>query len=239
MQRGADRAAGRFQRASRRAVHRGNGNAVAGSLVGGEYRGPPQAAPRDRQGHPDLTGYWKPLVEKGKPRGNIGKDLPGFKLPLTAAGEAALKQNLTRTIDPESLCILGGIPRHDASGIPFQVLQTAGQVGFLYYLGYRIVPVDGRKPEADPDPRYFGNSTGHWDGDALVIDVIGFKDSKDGKFWIDENGNPQSERAHIVERWTRPEYHNIHLQLTVDDPLYYQRPFTFNRTWVLGLAERA
>src|SRR4051794_20913355 len=65
------------------------------SLRGEEPKGPPRPAPRDAAGHPDLTGYWKPIREKGKPGGNIGKDLPGFKLPLTAAGEAALKHNLT------------------------------------------------------------------------------------------------------------------------------------------------
>jgi hypothetical protein len=68
-------------------------------------------APRTADGHPDLSGYWKNMPGT-KPVGNIGKDLPGFKLPLTPAGEAALKHNLTATIDPESLCIIGGTPRH-------------------------------------------------------------------------------------------------------------------------------
>ncbi len=63
--------------------------------------------PRTADGHPDLTGYWKG-IRGTTPVGNIGKDLPGFKLPLTPAGEAALKHNLTATIDPESLCIIGG-----------------------------------------------------------------------------------------------------------------------------------
>jgi hypothetical protein len=213
----------------------GNGNAVTGSLVGGEYTGPPKPAPRDADGRPDLTGYWKPLVEKGKPRGNIGKDLPGFRLPLTPAGEVALKNNLTRVVDPESRCIYGGIPRHDASGIPFQILQTSQQVGFLYYLGYRLVPVGGAGHEPDPDPTYYGNAQGRWEADTFVVDVIGLKDSKDGNLWIDENGNPESARTHIVERWTRPDYHHIQLALTIDDPVYYQHPFTFNRTWVRGL----
>ena len=73
--------------------------------------------------HPDLNGYWRGTRDT-KPVGNIAKDLPGLKLPLTPAGEAAWKHNVTATIDPESLCILGGIPRHNASGLPFQILQT-------------------------------------------------------------------------------------------------------------------
>src|SRR5215471_13242219 len=63
-----------------------------------------KATPRMADGHPDLSGFWKGTRET-TPVGNIGKDLPGFKLPLTPAGEAALKHNLTATIDPESLCI--------------------------------------------------------------------------------------------------------------------------------------
>ena len=68
----------------------------------------PKPSPRTADGHPDLSGYWKGT--RGTITGNIGKDLPGLKLPLTAAGEAALQHNLTATIDPESLCIIGGIP---------------------------------------------------------------------------------------------------------------------------------
>ena len=98
----------------------------SGGLAGAEPTGPAQPPPRDVAGHPDLTGYWKPLREKGKPGGNLGKDLPGFQLPLTASGKAAQEYNRTKTIDPEALCILGGIPRHDASGLPF--VGKAGQL---------------------------------------------------------------------------------------------------------------
>src|ERR1700722_4534905 len=118
-------------------------------LLGTEPPGPAQPAPRDAAGHPDLTGYWKPLREPGKPGGNLGKDLPGFQLPFTAAGRAAQEYNRTKTIDPEALCILGGIPRHDASGLPFEVLQTPGRIAFLYlYSTHRYSPVDGRMREA-------------------------------------------------------------------------------------------
>jgi hypothetical protein len=202
------------------------------SLQGIEPTGPAKPAPRDAAGHPDLTGYWKPLREPGKPGGNIGKDLPGFKLPLTPAGEAALAHNRTETIDPEALCILGGIPRHDASGLPFEVLQTPRRLAFLYlYSTHRFIPVDGRKHEEDPEPRFFGNPVGEWHGDTLVIDTVGFKDDK---IWLDENADPQSDAMHAVERWTRPDAAHIHLELLVDDKKFYTRPFTFSRTWVLG-----
>ena len=82
--------------------------------------------PRTAEGHPDLNGYWKGTREHTV--GNIAKDLPGLKLPLTPAGEAAWKHNTTATIDPESLCIIGGIPRHNASGLPFEIIQGSKKV---------------------------------------------------------------------------------------------------------------
>jgi hypothetical protein len=167
------------------------------------------------------------------PVGNIGKDLPGLKLPLTPAGEAALKHNLTATIDPESLCIIGGIPRHNASGLPFEILQGAKKVAFLYWYTYfRLIPIDAtRKHSDDPDPSFFGEEIGHWEGDTLVIDSIGFKDEK---VWIDENANPHSDALHVVERWTRPDADHIHVETLIEDSKFYTKPFNYSRTWVLG-----
>ncbi|MGJ3647679.1 hypothetical protein ACLB0R_04290 [Sphingomonas sp. GlSt437] len=201
------------------------------SLIGREPTGPARPTPRDAAGHPDLTGFWKPIKD-GKPIGNIGRDLPGFRLPLTPEGEAALKHNLTETVDPEARCILGGIPRHDASGLPFEILQTPKRLAFLYlYSTHRFIPTDGRERDADPEPRFFGNPIGTWRGDTLVIDSTGFKDTN---IWIDENANPASGEMHTIEEWTRPDAGHIHLVLTVDDKRYYTHPFTFTRTWVLG-----
>jgi hypothetical protein len=183
-------------------------------------------------GHPDLSGYWKG-IRGMKPVGNIAKDVPGLKLPFTPAGEAAWKHNVTATIDPESLCILGGIPRHNASGLPFEVLQGANKVAFLYWYSYfRLIPVDPkRKHSEDPDPSFFGEELGHWEGDTLVVDSIGFKDTQ---VWADENGSPHSDALHVVERWTRPDYDHIHVDTLIEDPKFYTQPFKYSRTWVLG-----
>ena len=128
--------------------------------------------------HPDLSGYWVPS-RKDKPVGNLGKDLPAYKLPFTTAGQEALKYNVEHTIDPEALCIVGGLPRHNASGLPFQLLQGADHTVFLYwYTTYRLVPFDGRKHSEDPDPSFFGEEIGSWDGDTFVIDSIAFKEKR-------------------------------------------------------------
>ena len=192
---------------------------------------PKGATPRTGQGRPDLSGYWVPS-KNDKPVGNIGKDLPGYNLPFTQMGRAALKYNVEHTIDPESLCIVGGIPRHDASALPFQLLEGADHVAFLYwYTTYRLIPTDGRKHSEDPDPSFFGEEVGSWDGDTLVIDSIAFKDERT---WADENANPHSNQLHTIERWTRPDLGHLHLELTVIDPKYYTEPIHYQRTWLLG-----
>jgi len=187
--------------------------------------------PKTADGHSDLNGYWK-AMKNTVPTGNIGKDLPGLKLPFTPAGEAAWKHNVTATVDPEAICILGGIPRHNASGLPFMVLQTPQYVAFLYFYSYyRLIPTDGRKHEEDPDPSFFGDEVGHWDGDALVIDSVGFKDTQ---VWADENGSPHSDALHVVERWTRPDAKHIHVDTVIEDPKFYTKAFTYQRTWEAG-----
>ena len=189
-------------------------------------------APRTADGHPDLSGYWKGL-RNTTPVGNIAKDLPNHKLPFTPAGEAAWKHNMTATIDPESLCIPGGIPRHDASALPFEVLQGAGKVAFLYWYTYfRLIPIEAkRKHSEDPDPSFFGEELARWEGDTLVVDSIGFKDTQ---VWIDENANPHSDALHVVERWTRPDYDHIHVEALIEDPKFYTKSLNYSRTWVLG-----
>lgn len=192
----------------------------------------PKPPPRTADGHPDFSGYWKGTRDTA-PVGNIAKDLPEHKLPLTPAGEAALRHNRTATIDPESLCIPGGIPRHNASALPFEILQGSQKIAFVYWYTYfRLIPIDAtRRHSEDPDPSYFGEEIGHWDEDTLVIDSIGFKDTR---VWADENGDPHSDALHVIERWSRPDYDHIHVDTLIEDPKFYTRSFHYTRTWVHG-----
>jgi hypothetical protein len=208
---------------------------LAQQMTAPKPSGPSRPAPRLADGHPDFSGYWKGL--RGMvPGGNIAKDLPGLKLPLTPAGEAAWKHNVTATVDPEALCIIGGIPRHNASGLPFEIVHGAKKIAFLYWYSYfRLIPIDAaRKHSEDPDPSFFGEELGHWDGNTLVIDSIGFKDTQ---VWADENGSPHSDALHVVERWTRPDFDHIHVETLIEDPKFYTRPFTYSRTWIAGMPD--
>jgi hypothetical protein len=217
------------------ALSQGSGSPAIGKALS-KTPYPAGPAPRLTDGHPDLSGFWKPVKEPGKPGGNIGKDEPGFKLPFTPAGETAHQYNLTKVVDPEALCILGGIPRHNASGLPFEILATPTRTAFLYlYTTHRLIPVDGRPVDPDPDPRFFGNPVGSWDGDTFVIRTNGLRDSAEGKIWLDENGDPTSDQTTVVERWTRPDANTVHLEMLINDAKYYTRPLHFQRTWTRGL----
>jgi len=206
------------------------------SIGGKPYTGPVVATPLGLDGKPDFTGFWKGLRDKTKPGGNLGKDEPNFILPFSEQGKRALLHSLNHTVDPEAQCILGGIPRHNGSGLPFEVLHTPQRLSFNYlYNTHRLITIDSsRKLPAQLRSSYFGTSVSRWEGDTLVIETAGLRDSTDERIWLDENANPTSSATTVVERWTRPDFHHLRLEMTVTDLRYYSRPFTFKRTWVYG-----
>ena len=116
---------------------------TANDLRGRPYTGPRVETPRGLDGKPDLTGYWRPLREAGKPTGNLGKDEPDFALPFSDLGRRALLYSQNHTVDPEAVCILGGIPRHNGSGLPFEILHTPKRLATLYFYNtHRWVSID-------------------------------------------------------------------------------------------------
>lgn len=199
---------------------------------------PSGPAPRGLDGKPDFSGYWKGIRDKTKPGGNLGKDEPKFELPLTPLGKRAKLYAQNHTPDPEALCFQGGIPRHNASGLPFEVLQTPTRFATAYlYNTHRLVSIgDGLKPDKGAESLYFGHAAAHWDQDTLVIETRGLKDSAHDRIWADENGDPTSSETTVVERWSRPDAGRLHLVMTVTDPKYYTRPVVFTRDWALAPA---
>jgi len=189
---------------------------------GQEDSKPSLPAPRASDGKPDFSGTW------AGGGGDINKDLPNQTLPYTPAGQVAYQDNLTKAPDPQSLCILVGEPRADTDAYPFEIVQSPTRVAFLYERdsSWRLVPVDGRQHPDDPEPTFFGDSVGHWEGDVLVVDVIALKGEK---VWSDNDAHPHSDALHLIEKWTRPDLDHLVLTLTVDDPKYYNHPFTYTR----------
>src|SRR5690242_8564802 len=101
---------------------------------------------------------------------------------------------------------------------PFQIYQTANKVIFLFegdnYL-WRMIPLDDKLTHAkDTKPSWLGDAVGRYEGDTLVVDVIGFN----GKAWLDQAGHPQTEKQHIVERYTRTDSLTLKYEVTIDDP---------------------
>ncbi len=87
---------------------------------------------------------------------------------------------------------------------------------------YRQIYTDGRKQLADPEPSWLGYSVGRWEADTLVVDTVGFNN----RTWLDTSGHPHSEALHLIERFHRLDFGHMDLQITLEDPNMYTRPFT-------------
>jgi hypothetical protein len=180
-------------------------------------------APRTPDGKPDLSGFWQgPLLR------TMFESVGGP--PLTPEGQKAYEYNLNQSVNPEGLCLFAGIPRASISGVPFEIVQNANRVAFLYELmsTWRSIPVDGRSHPRRVDPSYFGNGIGSWDGDTLVIDSVGFKDRLS---WVDDDAHPHSDAMHVIERWRRIDQDHLDHTVWVEDPKFYTKPWTFHRVF--------
>jgi hypothetical protein len=196
---------------------------------------PPGPAPKR-----DLSGAWV------GPQNNKPEPVP----PMTAAGEAAFKQHqaygtasrsddLGASNDPFITCDPLGFPRNllahavsSRGGTLFGAAPNRLLIGYEQQRVWREVWMDGRAlPKAvdvrgAPESRYYGYSVGHWDNDnTLVIDTTGL----DERAWLDEAGHPRSAMAHIQERYNRVDQYNLQLTVTVEDPKFYTKPWTWMR----------
>lgn len=180
-------------------------------------------APKTADGKPDLSGVWE--TSPGY-TGNIAKDLKPGEVDFQPWAEALYQHRLDTLSkeDPQASCVLSGVPREHVVPYPFKILNSRGEIVILYEAlhSYRQIFMDGRKLPKDPQRAWMGYSTGHWEGDALVVESAGFVENE----WLDNNGHPGTESMHLTERFRRPDFGHINLQLTVDDPRAYKKPWT-------------
>lgn len=198
-------------------------------------------APRLSDGHPDLSGVW--AAECAIYGGDacftqslffdLAKDLKPEDVQMTpwAAGIAAQRESRNHVDDPYGYCLPPGVPRIDFGGGPLKVLQTPGETAFLYesLAGwiFRQVFTDGRPLPPSNVPTWLGYSIGRWDGDAFVVDTTGFKDGG----WLDtKKGRPHSDALHVTERFQRLDFGHMHLEVTINDPKAYLKPWTIEAT---------
>jgi len=139
--------------------------------------------------------------------------------------------------DPEAQCLPVGVPRYMFDPYPFKIVQQKDRVIFLFEgdnYPWRIVPIDpSAKHPKDINPTWMGDAVGHYEGDTLVVDVVGFN----GKAWLDQAGHAQTEKAHLIERYTRTDSLTLKYEVMIDDPGAYSRPWTTSNTvrWRPGL----
>ena len=131
--------------------------------------------------------------------------------------------------DPEGYCMPPGGPRMMATPYPMEIIQLPEQERIIMIFEgathiWREIYMDGRPhPEGDAlNPTFLGHSVGRWEGDTLVVDVVGFNETT----WIDFFGHPHTDALHVVERFSRPDKHTLHYEATIDDPAAYTAPWT-------------
>jgi hypothetical protein len=178
--------------------------------------------PKAPDGRPDLSGLWRLGVEMGH-AANITADLaPGDIQPWAAALSRQRLEEFGKD-DPEITGCLPGGPRHITRPGLSKIIQTPVLLAIFYEdLSYRQIFLDGRQLPRDPNPSWMGYSVGHWDGDTLVVETAGFND----RTWLDFAGHPHSEALRITERYRRRDFGHMDLQVTLDDPKAYAKPWT-------------
>jgi len=195
-------------------------------------------------GKPDFSGMWIarnampcPPVLRGDDgecaektglsfqAANIASDLPGGLPYQPWAAELVKKRKAAfAKDDPHAQCLPANFPR--AYGLPHmqKFVQTPGLLVILdeYNAEYRQIFTDGRPLPVDPQPAWSGYSSGKWEGDTLVVKTTGFRDG----LWLDLAGDPMTDAATMTERFRRPNYGRLEIEITVDDPKAYTKPWT-------------
>jgi hypothetical protein len=195
-----------------------------------DLKAPPR---RMADGHIDLSGFWMP-TDVVRHLLNLASDLKPEDVPLQPWAEALYKERIENNgkDHPGVSCLPSGIP--EKLNIPdgLKVVHTPDLLLFLHESRtiYRQVFTDGRPlPPSDVQPTWMGYSVGRWEGDTMVVDTIG----SNGRTWLDMRGLPATEALHVTERYTRPNIGRIDIEVTIDDPKAYTRPWKVNLQWTL------
>jgi len=208
--------------------------------------------PRTADGKPDLSGVWQymrqpmppgtaapaataqaasqppdlvPLAVRLSQFWNLGAS---FKdgLPFQPwASELHRQRVATNSEDnPDAHCLPLGLMQLHTHGQPRKMIQTPSVIVILYEAnaGVRQIFTDGRPLPEDPQPWWFGYSTGHWDGDTLAVETAGFRDLG----WLDVEGSPLTESGKLIERFRRVDFGHLDIEVTIDDPKAYTKPWT-------------
>jgi hypothetical protein len=210
-------------------------------------------APRTADGKPDLSGIWQqdrprpvpgtptpapppaasassatpeiiPLSVRTSPFWNLGAQ---FKdgLPFQPWAAALHRERVASNSkdNPDAHCLPIGLMQLHNHGQPRKIVQTPNLIVIIYEAnsGLRQIFMDGRTLPKDAEPWWYGYSIGRWDGDTLVVETSGFPDLG----WLDVEGSPLTDAGKLIERFRRPDYGHLEIEVTIDDPKAYTKPW--------------
>jgi hypothetical protein len=211
--------------------------------------------PRTPDGKPDFSGVWQYTRPPGAPAnqpaqasrnsipaGAARSDIiplsvrtsqfwnlgASFKdgLPFQPWAAELHRQRVARNSqdNPDAHCLPLGIMQLHTHGQPRKMIQAPGVIVILYEAnaGVRQIFTDGRQLPKDAQPWWFGYSTGRWEGDTMVVETAGFRDLG----WLDVEGSPLTESGRIIERFRRPDYGHLEIEVTIDDPKAYPKAWS-------------
>lgn len=201
-------------------------------------------APRQPDGKPDLSGIWMRTTRTEKPGsapagqpplavfGNIGA---GMKegLPYMPWAAELVKKREGGYDNPDALCLPQGPMQFHLDPQPREIIQLPRKTLIVHESNYmlRTIYTDGRalqKP-GEPQPYWHGYSVARWEGDAFIVESNNFRGvmaGNPGDGWLDGRGSPFTEALHMTERYRRVDFGNLHIDVTINDPKAYARPFT-------------
>lgn len=174
------------------------------------------------QARPDFTGLW---ISQAADISVLL--LPGEEISLTPYG-ADRYRKLDQANSPSYKCLPYGPTRGLQSTNPYQIIQTPDIFAIITeHIDYRMIYTDGRKhPEDILDyPEWMGHSIGRWEGDTLVVDTIGMREET----WLDTSGFEHSDKLHLTERFQKTGPDTLRITVTIDDPVFYTKPWTYGR----------
>jgi hypothetical protein len=190
-------------------------------------------APRTPEGKPDFTGLWTIAFHPGYII-NLAADLdPADVQPWAAQAFDSRLDNFGMD-DPGTIGCQPLGPRHITGGGLVRlakIVQTPALIIVLFDdLHFRQIFMDGRQLERKPNASFMGYSVGRWEGDELVVESNGFKDTT----WLDFGGHPHSESLRIVERYRRTDFGHVRREITLTDPEAFKKPITVRSDLVLN-----
>ncbi|HEY6508792.1 MAG TPA: hypothetical protein VIY56_12320 [Vicinamibacterales bacterium] len=210
------------------------GQAAAAPTPGGE--GPAAFAPV-RGGvilEPPTDGF--PFDPTGPPVATFfeaGGNMEGG-LPYTPWAAELRKQRLALNArdNPDAMCFPMGFLQFHQQPQPRKIIHLPKMILIEYEANYglRKIYLDGRKlpPQGEPQPWWYGYSVGRWEGDTLVVETNNLRGAEDSPYdgWMDVNGSPYSREAKFTERIRRPSFGQLQIDLTIEDPKAYTKPWT-------------